>query len=609
MRLLSRRRLSLIAVALGGACAHPVPPPHTAMMAINPPPPHVEPPPLALVPADVARTGLAATFVIPSLDRSLSTGVALVKQASPLPLDAAGVRDMLLGQAGLPPEVARHLDLGAPIAGAVVVSDRAPSQLAAFSFAVRSPSDLAGLLGTLGRTVSRRGDAFQIENAAGDRGWFLPVGTVVVFADTDEALVRAGNLAVEARRETKDDLSLVLYPEMLARAAGTGLDVALDALRRTLEERAAAGGSPLGPGGTRQVRLLVDYLGEVVSAELALDLDAGRGASVVARLRPKGGSKLEALAREAATIAVDPALRREAAASGDAGLVLTSAYGSATLEQLARARGEMSGLSGDAAKPRAIAGAGRLLDALAAGLTGQFSMIGRVQPAVSSELIFPARDAAGAARIEAALLASDKESLSAVLRALSQSEGLDAKALKILTAGRESLGQARVIHARLGFSPPGPRNTTVQKLLGTSGMDAFLAVVGGDRLALTMGSGAKARMAEIAGAGRVRKTGSVVAGRSSVAPVAPVVADAIAAAGPRSLFYFLDLRQVVSLAMLVGEDPRLRALSGTMRTPMPLLGGAAGDALGQSLRLDLTIPPTFFSGVGGVVQAAMMMRN
>ena len=187
MSLLSRRRLSLIAVALGGACAHPVPPPHTAVMAISPaPPPHVEPPPLALVPADVARTGLAATFVIPSLDRSLSTGVALVKQAAPLPLDAAGVRDMLLGQVGLPPEVARHLDLGAPIAGAVVVSDRTPSQLAAFSFAVRSPSDLAGLLGTLGRTVSRRGDAFQIENAAGDRGWFLPVGTVVVFVGAVE---------------------------------------------------------------------------------------------------------------------------------------------------------------------------------------------------------------------------------------------------------------------------------------------------------------------------------------------------------------------------------------------------------------------------------------
>lgn len=596
----------MLAVMMGGACTHPAPTPRTSAIAAPAPPPRVEPAHLTLVPVEVARTGLAATFVIPSVDRSLSTGVALIKQAAPLPLDAAGVRDMLLAQVGLPPEVARHLDLGAPIAGAVVVSGHTPAQLAAFSFAVRSPGDVAGLLATLGRTVSRRGDAFQIENTAGDQGWFLPAGKVVVFADTDEALVRAGSLAIEARRETRDDLSLILYPEMVARAAGTALGAVLDAVRRTIEERAAARGSPLGSEGTRQARLLVDYLGEIASAELALGLDTARGASVVARLRPKVGSKLEALARETATIAVDSALSREAGATGDAGLVLTSAYGGATLEQLARLRSGMSGLSGDAAKPRAIAGAGRLLDALAAGLTGRFSMIGRVQPAVSSEIVFPARDAAAAARIEAALLASDKESLSALLRALSQSEGLDAKAVKVLKVGRESMGKARVVHASLVFSPPGLANPAVQKLLGTSGMDAFLAVVGGDRLALTIGPGAKARMAEIAGARGAKKTASAAAGKS---PVAPVVSDAIAVAGSRSLFYFLDLRQVVSLATVIGENPRLRALSGAMRTPVPWFGGATGDGRGEAFTLDLSIPPSFFSGVGGVVQAAMMMRN
>ncbi len=607
----SRASLSLwmgfwVVAAAALSCAQPAAAPRTAAVVAAKTSAPPAPPPLALVPADVARAGLVATFVVPSLDRSLASGVALVKQAAPLPLDVPGVRDMLLAQAGLPPEVARHLDIGAPIAGAVVVNDRGSSPLAAFSFAARSPGDAIALFGALGKTISRRGNAVQIENAAGDRGWFLPLGTLVVFADTDDALVRAGSLAVEARRETKDDISVILYPEMMARAAGTPLETALNVLRQSLEERAAAGGNKLGPEGARQVRLLVDYLGDIATAELALDLDAERGAAVLARVHPKADSKLAALARENGTTSVDPALRHLAQGSDEAGVVLASTYAASTLEQLARVRSRLGNDSGKIGAA-ALAAAGGLLDALAAGLNGHFSMTGRVQPALSWEIIWPARDAAGASRIQAALLANDKQALAAVLRAATQDDGLDHKDAnaKVLKVKRETVGKTRVIHATVGVTLPAHADPAIRKLLGPSAMDVFLAVVGGDRVAMTAGAGAKARMAAIAAAGgapRMAESG----GPEKAAGVA-MASDAAAAVGVRSLFFMFDLRQALGLVAAVGGDPRMRMLSGSMRKVMPLLGGAAGDAQGRTLTLDLTIPPACFSGIGAVVQAAMLM--
>ena len=107
-RLLLRAQASVIVIACVFACfsvsscARPAPKPASAAAA-KAPAPVAGPPPLALVPVDVARTALVASFVLPSLDRSLVNGVALLKKAAPLPLDPAGVRDMLLAQAGFRP--------------------------------------------------------------------------------------------------------------------------------------------------------------------------------------------------------------------------------------------------------------------------------------------------------------------------------------------------------------------------------------------------------------------------------------------------------------------------------------------------------------------------
>ncbi|MES1172028.1 MAG: hypothetical protein ABUL77_02220, partial [Bacteroidota bacterium] len=571
----------LVACGHGEVAQKPAPPAVTAVAA---PPP--APPPLSLVPADVARIGVVATFVVPALDRSLGSGVALVKQAAPLPLDPAGVRDMLLAQAGLPAELAKHLDLSAPVAGAAVAAGPGRSPLTAFSFACRTIADVAPLLSALGRTVSRRGAAVQIENATGDRGWFLPQGSVVVLADTDEALTRAGSLALEARRDAKDDVSVTLYPEMIARVVGTDVKTALARMMAEVEERAAATGNKLGPEGTHQLRELADYLADASTAELVLSLDPARGATFMMRLHAKAGSKLEATARQTKTAVVDPAFLRVAPAGKDeVGFALASAYGGATLDQIRRQRAKLPPAGGKASDA-----AGLFLDALAEGLTGEVSMVGRSQPALSAEMLYGVRDAAGAARIEKALASASKDSVAALVAAVTQGEKLGIKAQNVR---QERVAGVKALRAILAVSIPGDTKAAMRKLIGPGGVDVFMAVVSGGRFALVMGAGAKARLAAIV-------SGQAPAPKKKAAPAGPppTLGQAIALASDRSLFYFFDLRQGVSTALAVAADPRFRALQGAMPTAMPIVGGMTGSATGTPLTLDLTIPPSCFAGMG-----------
>jgi hypothetical protein len=110
------------------ACAEKTPPPHSPQAATAPlttPVPGGVPagPPIEFMAAAAARPLLLATVSISSVDRLLANGTKLVGQAMPLPMDAAGLRDMMLSQAGLPPEVAANMDFASPSAAAFVALD------------------------------------------------------------------------------------------------------------------------------------------------------------------------------------------------------------------------------------------------------------------------------------------------------------------------------------------------------------------------------------------------------------------------------------------------------------------------------------------------------
>ena len=116
---------AVVAAILGFlSCAGSPPPPKTPQAVATQPaaPAPPPPPPVILLPVDVARASLIATVVAPTLEGALDSGLALARQAVPLPLDKAAVREMALNQIGVPPEIGVQLDLAAPISGAVVAS-------------------------------------------------------------------------------------------------------------------------------------------------------------------------------------------------------------------------------------------------------------------------------------------------------------------------------------------------------------------------------------------------------------------------------------------------------------------------------------------------------
>ena len=254
----------LAAVASAG-CGKGAPAPKTAQSALVPAPPAAPPPPapITLLPADVARAALVATMVAPTLNRALASGVALARQAAPLPLDPAAVREMALGQVGIPPEIGRQLDLDAPVSGAVVGFGREDAVRAAFTFTLKAGTDVSKFLGMLGTVIARAGTVWRIQTPHNGEGWFMPTGNVIVFADSELALAQAANLALEARRPVKDDAAVVLYPEGLARASGTDVKTALDRLLAMIEDRAVASGTKLGAEGRAQLREVVGYAAEV----------------------------------------------------------------------------------------------------------------------------------------------------------------------------------------------------------------------------------------------------------------------------------------------------------------------------------------------------------
>jgi hypothetical protein len=146
----------------------------------------------------------------------------------------------------------------------------------------------------------------------------------------------------------------------------------------------------------------------------------------------------------------------------------------------------------------------------------------------------------------------------------------------------------------LVFTIPGDTVGIVKKLIGATGLDIYAAVVGTDKLVFTMGPGAKARLTAIA------------SGKSE--PPKGAVAEAISLQATRTLYYYADLRQLLSLAGALGgkdADPRLRMVSGLLSAPIPIAGGVAGNADGRVLTVDLTLPPSCIAGIGGLVGALM----
>jgi hypothetical protein len=579
--------LPLLVVATLGACAsEPPPAPKSAPAAAAPAAASALAPavaPLKLLPAADARAIELGAVSVTSLDRLLTNGASLIAKAVPLPIDPAGLRDMLLAQAGLSPEIAANLDLAAPSGAAVVQIGPQGATGAVMAVSTHGPDAAARIVTLLGKVIDHRGDAVLIDNGQGGRGWIMRDGAVIVFSDELEALVRGARLAEEARHAVPEDVTAVLYPDAIARANGTDVKSALAMLMAQLQA-AQTQQTPLSGHQLESFEEMLSLLGDAEAVELGLGVDVGKGLSLRARMRARPASKLEAVARDVRPYELDGTLL--AAGKAPPTIVGASSVGGFMRGQMTRQRERLA-----ASKSKGAAAALAFHDAMLAALGGQTAFaIGftKEAPLFSGSLAYPLKDAASAAALGDALGKLDKDAAVAMLEAQ-----VGKMPLFDWTVKKESVGKLKALHYGLTFKKGqgGLDPDLVKKLFGKV-LDVYVAV-SGTRFLTTFGHDAKADLGKLA----------------ATAPVTPAgaLAETLAATKGRDSFFHFDLSPVLSLVASVmkdKKDPKVAAL-GKAEGAIPIYGSAGGDGAGKLWSVDMTIPPTAFVNGGAVIKEVM----
>jgi hypothetical protein len=538
--------------------------------------------PVRLLTVAEARSLELAAISVTSLDRLLTNSATLAAKAVPLPIEPAGLRDMLLGQAGLSPEVAANLDLGAPSGAAVVSTGSVGGTGAVMAVAARGPAEAARVVAALGKQLAKRGDVVLVDNGSGGRGWIYRDGSVIVFSDDVEALARGARLAEEARHAVAEDVTAVLYPDAIARANGTDVKTALALLMAQIQAAQAAQ-SPKMSASEHQLESFEEILalvGDAEAVELGLAVDVGKGLSLRARLRARAGSKLENVAKDTHPYELDASLL----ASGKAPtLVGASSIGTFMRAQMTRQRERLS-----ASKAKGAAAALAFHDAMMAALGGQTSFtlgFAREAPLFSGQLAYPLKDAPTAAALANAMGHLDRDAAIALLEAQ-----VGPIPFFEWTVKKETVGKLKTLHYALTFKKDiGLDPDFLKKLFGKA-LDAYVAV-SGTRFLTTFGHDAKANLGKLAAA----------------KPAAPAgaLAETMAATKGRDSFFHFDVGSVLSLVSTFVKDKKAAALAKANVGPIPLYGSAGGDGAGKVWSIDMTIPPTAFVNAGGVIKEVM----
>jgi hypothetical protein len=590
----ARRVVGVCLSLLGAACADKTPAaqrPQAATAPLTTPVVTGIPagPPVQLMAAATARPFLLGTVSISSVDRLLNNGTKLVSQAMPLPMDAVGLRDMILSQAGLPPEVSANIDFASPSAAAFVALEAKGKSGAVLAVPARGPNEAQKIIDALGKKITTRGPATLIEGNTGGRGWLYRSGNVVVLSDEIEALARGTNLTLEARRAGAEDVTAVVFPEAIARANGTSVKAAIDAFVKEMQQKQAAAEPKGGTGDPAAQQRSLEAMGEALSLagdassiELGLVSDPARGLILRARFNARPGTKLESVAKEVKPFQLDPAV----ATTGSSGrfAVGASSVGPFWRGVLATYRDRLA-----ADKQKGAAAALAYYDAVLAAMAGQQSSsmsVHKEAPYLSGAFSIPLKDAASAGKVATALAALDSAAASALLRAqLGDTSSIE------WTVKKEAVGKLKTQHFRVKLKKKPDLPSELARRLGGQTLDLYWTV-SDTRMLLTLGKDAKTRLSAIA------------AGKA--APEAnKALADAQAGAAARDLFYYLDLTPVLGVVGTLGEEPRLAALAKGGNNPIPMIFTAGGDGAGKLWTMDMTVPVAAFTGIGMLIAAGM----
>jgi hypothetical protein len=588
----SVRRCVALCVVVGlAACAEKTPPPQPPKTA-----PLTTPvatgipagPPVELLAAATARPFLLGTISITSVDRLLGNGTKLVSQAMPLPMDATGLRDMILSQAGLPPEVSANIDFASPASAAFVALDTKGKSGAVLAVPARGAAEAQKIIDALGKKISTRGPATLIEGNTGGRGWLYVAGNVVVLSDEIEALSRGTALTLEARRPGADDVTGVVFPEAVARANGTDVKSAIEKFvkemqqTQTLAATASGGDAAANERTTQALAEVMSLAGDASSIEVGLVSDPAKGLIVHAKFNARAGTRLESVAKEVKPFKLDPAV----AATNSSGrfIVGANSIGPFWRGMIATYRDRLA-----ADKQKGAAAALTYFDAVVDALGGQQSTtlsLLKEPPYLAGAFSIPLKDAASAGKVATALGALDSAAASALLRAqMGDTSMLD------WTVKKETVGKLKTQHFRVKLKKKAIETPELQKRLVGQTFDVYWTVAD-TRMLLTIGKDAKTRL------------GTIAAGKAAP-ETNKALAEAQAAAASRDLFYYLDVGPLLAMIGSISEEQRLAALSHGAGSPIPVIFTAGGDGAGKLWTMDVTVPVVAFTGIGSLIAAGM----
>ncbi len=531
-----------------------------------------------------ARSLALATISITSLDHLLVNGATLGTSTVPLPIDPASVRDMMLGQAGLPAEVSANLDFGAPTGAAIVGGGKEPGIVIAVT--ARGPAEAARAIAALGKLVEKRGDFVLVDNGSGERAWLMRDGAVIAFSDELETLARGARLAIEARHAVPEDVTAVLFPDAIARANGTDVKtaIAMGVAQLKQAQTSQPGARPINDHAYENVAEMMSLVGDAQTVELGMVVDSKKGLSLRTRLFPRTASGLEKVVREARPYTFDTALLSAVKVPTAAG---AWTLGSFMRMQMMHQRDHLQ-----TSKLKGATAALAFVDAMLSGLGGDASYafgVNKDAPLFSGAVEYSLKDATSSAAVGGALDRLDKDAALALIEAQ-----LGALPFFDWTVKREAAGKLKTLHYTLKLKKDlGLDPAIVKKIFGKGiSIDIYMGVAG-TRLLATFGRDAKANLGRLA--------------TSPVAIPGGALAATLAATKGRDQFYHFDFAQLLSLATTFApnKDKRAEAIAKANLSPIPIYGSAGSDGAGRAWSFDLTFPAESFKAAGAVVKLGM----
>lgn len=530
-----------------------------------------------------ARPYLIGTVAIASIDRLLANGTKLVNQAVPLPMDAAGLRDMLLAQAGLPAEVAANIDFAGASSAAIIALDQKGKSGAVLAVPARGAVEAQKLIDALGKKIMTRGPATLVEGNTGGRGWLYRADNVVVLSDEVEALARGALLTLEVRRPGADDITGMFYPEALARANGTDVKTAIDKFIKSMADAGKAAG--VEESSFDVLAQILALAGDAASIESGMSLDPARGLIMRHRFNARAGTRLATIAREVQPFKLDPVV---AAAPGPRFAIGGSSVGTFWRDVIAKQRTRLA-----TDKDKGGAAALAYMDALnAATLTNQSFNVALTKqaPYLAASVVYETKDAAGAAKLMSTMAGIDTAAVTALARSMIGRNNAD---MFEWSSKKETVGKLKAVHFKMKIKKKSQLDTEATRKFIGQGLDGYMAVAN-TRMLVSLGKDAKARLTALA------------SGKAPAAePTSGPFSAALAASAGREMFYYMDFAPVLALTAALAEEQRVSAIARSGSGPIPVVLTAGGDGKGLVWSVDYTVPVTAFVSVGTMIAAGM----